>query len=86
MHPLSLPNSQVQSAYAALSQLHRELLELQTSQAEFGAALEAVGTRGELLDVKRRLEGHQVGVWWVFGCLGGVWGWAWLRKHKHGSF
>jgi hypothetical protein len=45
-----------------MSALSRELLELQQSQAEFGAALEAVGTRGELLEVKRRLEGHQVGV------------------------
>lgn len=43
-----------------MSQLSRELLELQQSQGEFGAALEAVGTRGELLEVKRRLEGHQV--------------------------
>jgi hypothetical protein len=42
-----------------MSSLSRELLELQQSQAEFGAALEAVGTRGELLDVKRRLESHQ---------------------------
>lgn len=51
---------QVQTAYAAMSQLNRELLALQQSQSEFGAALEAVGTRGELLEVKRRLEGHQV--------------------------
>jgi len=42
-----------------MSQLNRELLELQASQAEFGAALDVVGTRGELLEVKRRLEGHQ---------------------------
>jgi hypothetical protein len=45
-----------------MSQLSRELLELQQSQSEFGTALEAVGTRGELLEVKRRLEGHQVSV------------------------
>lgn len=51
---------QAQAAYAAMSQLSRELLELQQSQSDFGAALEAVGTRGELLEVKRRLEGHQV--------------------------
>jgi hypothetical protein len=50
-----------------MSQLSRELLELQQNQAEFGAALEAVGTRGELLEVKRRLEGHQ-----VRGLVGGV--------------
>jgi hypothetical protein len=56
-----LPSSvQAKAAYAAMSQLSRELLELQQSQSDFGAALEAVGTRGELLEVKRRLEGHQV--------------------------
>jgi hypothetical protein len=53
-------HTQVQTTYAAISQLNRELVDLQQSQAEFGAALEAVGTRGELLEVKRRLEGHQV--------------------------
>jgi hypothetical protein len=49
----------VQVAYAAMSALGHELLELQASQGEFAAALEVVGTRGELLDVKHRLEGHQ---------------------------
>lgn len=50
---------QVKTAYAAVSALNRELMELQQSNAEFGAALEAVGTRGELAEVKRRLEAHQ---------------------------
>lgn len=50
---------QVKTAYAAVSALNRELLELQQSNADFGAALEAVGTRGELAEVKRRLEAHQ---------------------------
>lgn len=45
---------QVWTAYAAVTQLNRELLELQRNNAEFGAALEAVGTRGELAEVKRR--------------------------------
>jgi chromosome segregation ATPase len=55
----------VRSTYATVSALGRELLELQQSNAEFAAALEAVGTRGELADVKRRLEGHQalLGAW-----------------------
>lgn len=50
---------QVRTTYAAVSQLNRELMELQHSSAEFEAALQAVGTRGELAEVKRRLEGHQ---------------------------
>jgi Arc/MetJ family transcription regulator len=45
---------QVRTAYAAVTQLNRELLELQRSNADLGAALEAVGTRGELAEVKRR--------------------------------
>eukprot|EP00775_Hariotina_reticulata_P005759 gene5759-5999_t len=52
------PNK-VQAAYAAVSQLSRELLELQQSHAEFESALEVVGTRGELAEVKRQLERHQ---------------------------
>lgn len=52
-------NVQVKTAYAAVSASNRELIELQQNNAEFGAALEAVGTRGELAEVKRRLETHQ---------------------------
>jgi hypothetical protein len=51
--------SQVRQAYAAVSALNRELIHLQQSNAEFAAQLEAAGTRGELQELKRRLEAHQ---------------------------
>ena len=50
---------QVRQAYAAVSALNRELIHLQQSNAEFAAQLEAAGTRGELQELKRRLEAHQ---------------------------
>lgn len=55
----------VRAAYSTVSALGRELLELQRSNADFAAALEAAGTRGELAEVKRRLDGHQalLGAW-----------------------
>lgn len=55
----------VRSAYMAVLALGRELVELQQSNAEFAAALDAAGTRGELAEVKRRLEAHQqlLGSW-----------------------
>lgn len=51
--------AQVRAAYAAVSALGHELLALQQAGADFGAALDAVGTRGELAEVRRRLEAHQ---------------------------
>jgi hypothetical protein len=55
----------VRQAYAAVSALNRELIDLQQSNASFAAALEAAGSRGELADIKRRLEAHQtlLGQW-----------------------
>jgi hypothetical protein len=47
------------SASAAVAGLGRELARLQAANAEFAAALQAAGTRGELAEVKARLEGQQ---------------------------
>lgn len=51
---------QVQQTYAAVAALNRELIELQQNSSDFASQLEAAGTRGELTEIKRRLEAHQL--------------------------
>lgn len=55
----------MRAAGLAVTSLGHELIGLQAGNAEFAAALETAGTRGELAEVKRRLEAHQalLGSW-----------------------
>jgi hypothetical protein len=53
-------SSQVQQAYSNLALLKRELSDLQLANTEFSRQLDRVGSRGELAEMRRRLEAHQV--------------------------
>lgn len=53
-------SSQVQQAYSNLASLKRELSNLQLANTEFSRQLDRMGSRGELAEMRRRLEAHQV--------------------------